>query len=364
MESSQQSEGATKDPRSPLWQYVEIIGKAAGGGSYKWRCSECNTIKNGSYTRVKGHLTGLANTGVTVCSGPNGEDGKPGPGLSPAKLQFYASLQDAADRRHAKGKVPVQGSASKPPIPSRSAVVTNKRPSLGPLEAAFNNQGREVADEHVARCIYANGLAFNLVRSPYWQQMIKAVNEAPKGYKSPGYEKVRTTLLSSEKQSVDRQLQAIRDTWNETGVSIISDGWRDQRNRPLINVIAICPQGAMFLKAIDCSGVEKDATFISTILIDAIESVGSHNVVQVITDNAQVCRAAGLIVEGRYDHIFWTPCAVHSLNLMLAKIGEIGWINEIYATSKEIQMFITNHSMSQAIYRGFAKLELLKVLHF
>jgi hypothetical protein len=163
---------------------------------------------------------------------------------------------------------------------------------------------------------------------------------------------------------VDRQLQAIRNTWTETGVSIIFDGWRDQRNRPLINVIAICPQGAMFLKAIDCNGVEKDATFISTILIDAIESVGPHNVVQVITDNAQVCRAPVLIVEGRYDHIFWTLCVVHSLNLMLANIGEIGWINEIYVASKEIQMFIINHSMSQAIYRGFEKLELLKVLHF
>eukprot|EP00253_Pinus_taeda_P021704 PITA_21704 len=191
--------------------------------------------------------------------------------------------------------------------------------------------------------------------------MIKAVNEASKGYKSPGYEKVRTTLLASERQSVDRQLQAIRDTWAETGVSIISDGWRDQRNRPLINVVAVCPQGAMFLKAVDCSGIEKDASFISTILIEAIESVGPHNVVQVITDNAQVCKAGGLIVEGRYDHIFWTPCAVHSLNLMLAKIGEIEWINEIYVASKEIQKFITNHLMSQVIYRGFAKLKLLKV---
>ena len=161
---------------------------------------------------------------------------------------------------------------------------------------------------------------------------------------------------------MDRQLQAIRDTWAETGVSIISDGWRDQRNRPLINVVAVCPQGAMFLKVVDCSGIEKDTSFISTILIDAIESVWSHNVVQVIMDNAQVCRAASLIVEGQYDHIFWTPCAVHSLNLMLAKIGEIEWINEIYVASKEIQMFITNHSMSQAIYRGFAKLELLKVI--
>jgi hypothetical protein len=324
MEPSQQSEGATKDPRSPLWQYVEILDKATEGGSYKWRCSECNNVQNGSYTRVKGHLTGLTNTGVTVCPGPNDTDDKPGLGLSTAKIQFHASLQNVADRRHAKGKVPVQGSATKPPIPSRPAVTTNKRPTLGPLEATFNNQGREIADEHVTRCLYANGLAFNLVRSPCWQQMIKMINEVPKGYKSPGYEKVRTTLLALEKQSVDRQLQSIRETWTETRISIVSDGWRDQRNRPLINIIAICPQGAMFLKAIDCSGVEKDATFISTILIDAIESVGPHNVVQVITDNAQVCKAAGLIVEGRYDYIFWTPCAVHSLNLILAKIGKIG----------------------------------------
>jgi hypothetical protein len=135
----------------------------------------------------------------------------------------------------------------------------------------------------------------------------------------------------------------------------------------LINVIAICPHGRKMqhsLKAINCSGVEKHATFISIIIIDAIENVGPQNFVQVITDNAQVCRVASLIVEGQYDHIFWTPCIVHSLNLMLAKIGEIEWINKIYVASKEIQMFITNHSMSQAIYRGFAKLELLKVLLF
>eukprot|EP00253_Pinus_taeda_P027332 PITA_27332 len=118
----------------------------------------------------------------------------------------------------------------------------------------------------------------------------------------------------------------------------------------------------MFLKAVDCSGIEKDASFISTLLIDAIESVGPHNVVLVITDNTQVCKVVGLIVEGRYDHIFWTSCAVHSLNLMLAKIGENEWMDEIYVASKEIQMFIANNSMSRAIYRGFAKLELLKVV--
>ena len=103
----------------------------------------------------------------------------------------------------------MQNTATRAPLPSRLVATSNKRPTLGPIETTFNNQGREEADEHVARCIYANGLAFNLVRSPYWQRMIKAVNEAPKGYKSPGYEKVRTTLLTSERLSVDRQLQSI-----------------------------------------------------------------------------------------------------------------------------------------------------------
>jgi len=148
---------------------------------------------------VKGHLTGLINTRVIVCIGPNDANGKPGPSLDPAKLQFYASLQDVVDRRHAKEKLIVQGSATKPPMPSRPTIVTNKRPTMGPLEAAFNNHGREVVDEYVACCVYANGLAFNLVCTPYWQQMIKAVNEAPKGYKSPGYEKVCIILLTSER---------------------------------------------------------------------------------------------------------------------------------------------------------------------
>ena len=103
----------------------------------------------------------------------------------------------------------------------------------------------------------------------------------------------------------------------------------------------------MFLKAVDCEGQVKDSKFISRILIDAIESVGPDNVVQVVTDNAKICRAVGIIIESRYDHIFWTPCTVHSLNLVMKSIGtEIGFVKKIYEEAKEIQMFVTNHHMS------------------
>ena len=56
----------------------------------------------------------------------------------------------------------------------------------------------------------------------------------------------------------------------------------------------------------DCSREVKDAQFIANVLI----KVGPKKVVQVITDNAPVCKATGLIVESRFDHIFWTPCIV------------------------------------------------------
>jgi hypothetical protein len=79
------------------------------------------------------------------------------------------------------------------------------------------------------------------------------------------------------------------------------------------------------LKAEDCSREVKDRNFIVEILIVAIEQVG-----QVITDNAPICKVAGSIVESRYNHIFWTPCIVHNLNLILEEMeAKTAWIKEV-----------------------------------
>jgi hypothetical protein len=128
-------------------------------------------------------------------------------------------------------------------------------------------KGEKKLDSRVARAIFACGIPFNVVRSPYWQDLVRAINKAPQGYKGPNYEKVRTILLKKERQLLDDVLKPIRSSWGSTGVSIISDGWTDTRRRPLINVIASSPKGAMFIKAEDCSGEIKDSKFIADILI-------------------------------------------------------------------------------------------------
>ena len=102
-------------------------------------------------------------------------------------------------------------------------------------------------------------------------------------------------------------------------------------------MIAVSPKGAMFLKAIGCQGEVKDSKFISNILIEAIDMVGSENVVHVVTNNVKNCRGAVALVEGRYNHIFWTPCTVHSLNLIMQQIGtQIDWVKQIYEEGEDI----------------------------
>ncbi|KAF2300455.1 hypothetical protein GH714_013512 [Hevea brasiliensis] len=100
------------------------------------------------------------------------------------------------------------------------------------------------------RGLCANGIPFNVLRNPQFCEMITAINNAPKGYKAPSYEKARTVLLDECKRDVEKDLAMIKDTWYTQGVSIVSDGWSNVKHRPLINVIAANSRGAMFIEAL------------------------------------------------------------------------------------------------------------------
>ncbi|XP_077252498.1 uncharacterized protein LOC143891882 [Tasmannia lanceolata] len=94
--------------------------------------------------------------------------------------------------------------------------------------------------------------------------------------------------------------------------------------------------------------------------------VGHENVVQIITDNAANCNAAGQLIEAQFPSIFWTPCVVHTLNLALKNIcaaknveanqvtyDECSWITDVSGDASIIKNFIMNHSMRLAIFNKF-----------
>ncbi|XP_038698018.1 uncharacterized protein LOC119995576 [Tripterygium wilfordii] len=138
--------------------------------------------------------------------------------------------------------------------------------------------------------------------------------------------------------------------------------------------MAVTKSGPMFLKAVDCPGEIKDKYFIFGLMKEVIEEVGPQNVVQVITDNAKNYAGAGLLIEGLYPNIVWTPCVVHTLNpalqnLCMAKnlennqvtYDQCCWITILSDDAVFIKNFIMNHSMRLAIFNEYVPLKLLSI---
>lgn len=113
-------------------------------------------------------------------------------------------------------------------------------------------------DRAVARFFYGTGCSFNRLASPYFDEMLAAVAKYGPGYRKPNVNALRTTLLTEEVQSVQKQLaETVLETLPKTGCTVASDGWSSTDNRPLLNVLLVSPKGACFATAIDTSGQTK-----------------------------------------------------------------------------------------------------------
>ncbi|KAL7258061.1 hypothetical protein ACSBR1_004224 [Camellia fascicularis] len=233
------------------------------------------------------------------------------------------------------------------------------------IDNMFHVRNKEEVDQTIARCLYSNGIAFNVVRSSWCVDMVTAINNAPKEYKSPNYEKVRTSLLDKQQSKVQQSLNPLMQDWSIHGVSIVSDGWSNLKNQTLINMMAFFGGKAIVINGHDVSSKEKNATNSADLLFKAIEFVGPSNVVQVITDNATNYKAVRAIIQRKYSHIFWSGCLAHTLNLSIKDIAKcedptLLFVDESYKKGKEVVKYIKNHSSCQYLFKTLFGLDLLK----
>ena len=63
------------------------------------------------------------------------------------------------------------------------------------------------ADAAVARFLYAEGIPFLKVQSPYFQDLLTAVGTFGRGYRAPSIKKLRTSMLDAEVETVKQQLK-------------------------------------------------------------------------------------------------------------------------------------------------------------
>ena len=328
---------ATKDDDKPQLQEVEIVGATGSknaGGSKVWVCKHCHQRFTSSYTRMHVHFFG-AQVGrkaeIKRC---------------PALLKDRVKYESLLNKVKFVEKAGVSRSLKNSVINKKQSSTSNSKKAI---EDSFGVMERNIVDMKIMKGLCANGIPFNVRRNPHFQEMITAISKAPAGYKAPSYDKARTVLLDECVRDVEKGLSSVKDTWYSQGVSIVSDGWSNVK-QPLINVIAVNSRGAMFMYSEDFSGVEKTGVAIANFLLGAIETVGPSNVLQVVTDNAANCKAAGREVEKVHKHIFWSPCCVHTLNLIFKDLAkEFYWLMDTYRRGKVIVKYFLNHTHALAL---------------
>lgn len=306
-----------RDKSDMAWEFISVRNDSDGKKIFI--CCFCrNEFKGGGINRMKMHLAGQSGN-IRACL------------KVPKDVRFNVkqSLNEFAQRKQdhqrkldemdpfshcdigvdapssSQAKKRKQGaSSSSSGIASYFHKVSDKAGLQPSIKAAFQTKERKrQVDLAVARVFYEACIPLIAVNSPYFQQMINAVSLFGE-YQAPSYYDLRTNLLVESKKELQLLVDTYRVSWEEYDCTIMGDGWKDKRQRCLINFLVYSPNGITFLKSVDASDIVSTAANLCDMFSEVVEYVGSKNVVQMVTDNAANYKAAGRLLNEKYPHIF------------------------------------------------------------
>ncbi|XP_068643622.1 uncharacterized protein [Aristolochia californica] len=238
------------------------------------------------------------------------------------------------------------------PLPMITDADTVGRVDSG-LSKAKDQMLKDQANMAVGRFLYDAGIPLDAVNSVYFQRMVDALVSAGPGLEGPTYHDLRGSILKNSIEEANNILEQYKVMWGRTGCSIVADEWTTLNGRVLINFLIYCPEGTMFLKSVDASDIVESADALYELLKQVVEEVGIKNVIQVITNNAEIHVIAGKRLTETFPTMFWTPCTARCVNFMLEEFEKIQKISATIDHAQAITRFIYNHSMVLNMMRKF-----------
>ncbi|XP_050290083.1 uncharacterized protein LOC126728272 [Quercus robur] len=327
----------------PAWAHARAVPNAKNNTI----CLHCNKlIKGGGITRLKYHLAGIREIG-----NPYDVDEEEEEEEEDEVRVVEKSPPQTLGKRKSRGKDvdndmgQIRG---KKKIKSYFAPRTTPGAQPSIRSALATKAMIDNAKMNVARWWYHSNVPFYASQSPYYQPMIDSIAAIGSGFKGPSFYELRGPLLKNAVHEVIDFLLDIKNDWKVYGCSLMSDGWTNQKQQPIMNFLVYCPRGAIFLKSIDTSGLTKDAETLFNIFDSVVQEIGVEYIVQLITDNASAYKKAGKKLQQKYGTLFWFPCAAHCIDLMLENIANPRWfplIDEAIKKEKKITKFIYNHGV-------------------
>ena len=118
------------------------------------------------------------------------------------------------------------GSQREPVLPDLDARQQTLKQAWNPLE-------RKEVDNSIYDFFIGCNISFNTIRSHLFKDMIKKIAKFGPTYDPPSYNTLRTKGVERSKARIEERIKPIRDSWEVTGCTLVSDGWIDRQSRPL-----------------------------------------------------------------------------------------------------------------------------------
>lgn len=170
--------------------------------------------------------------------------------------------------------------------------------------------------------------------------------------------------------------QKMRHLIEETGATILSDGWKSTSNRPIINVLASTQGLTQLKKAVDTSGHEKSMQFIFETVDEVIKDIGPKHVFAACMDGA--CKGAFALIKEKYEQIQCFVCPSHgadgflknacsdkrTIRMQANEVGGIGmqmmewdvsFFHDSFNNAWQVIKRVVRHEKAIAIFRKIAK---------
>ncbi|XP_019242058.1 PREDICTED: uncharacterized protein LOC109222111 [Nicotiana attenuata] len=123
----------------------------------------------------------------------------------------------------------------------------------------------------------------------------------------------------------------------------------------IVNILVNSPKGSLFLESVYESDSSTDSTKMYSLFKSTIDSIGAENVVQIVTDNASENVKAGDLMSVVYQHIYWTPCAAHSVNLIFGDIFKERPFSTVFNQAIRVHSYIVQRPLLLNMMKRFTK---------
>ena len=207
------------------------------------------------------------------------------------------------------------------------------------------NTLRKKLGKAISKFLIYDQLPFHLAKSPWFENLITVAAEVGPHVKLPTPYEVSDVYLESEYDKVSAWVQGLKPQWNAMGATLMCDGWTNSLTQMhIINFLVYCSKGTIFWKSVDVSSVQRrDTDFYFKLLDEVVEEIGEKYIVQIVTDNEAAMKAAGRKLMEKRQHLYWTACSAHCLDLCLEDIGKKSSIQWALEEAKKVTCFIYNH---------------------